>query len=415
MHSIPSNPMVSELIAPITSASWWQTAFERYDSALSRPATQRPLILYNADMDGFAASYFVFKSLQASSGGRAIQSRPVWNFEYDFRWLPNQLTSLNPDLLVCVDLPIIQEPAMLREAANKCPVIIYDHHVVPSNLPPPPGNVTFLNPRVLGLPSDNHPASAFTGAAAMTQNAIIRSELLLLAAGLKGDWALDKYPAVMEAMKQFAPSFAQSPLESHSPLARFTARINALFRARPGAQLPLLQSRLATLIATQPVERAIAIFADDFELERAAADTQREVNLYLDILTQDARSPSENGVFFAVPEVQTFSTGLIATLLAKRNVAPVVGIGFQAGDRVQFELRIAPQTRIDLTQVLQAQRAEFQALTSGGHPMASGALILKSDCRRFADTFRKALTRLYGLSSPSPANGKQFNRMNLQN
>src|ERR1039457_2833013 len=115
MHSIPSNPMVSELITPISSASWWQSALERYDSALSQPATKRPLILSNADMDGFAASYFVFKSLQASSGGRAIQSRPVWNFEYDFRWLPKQLTSLRPDLLVCVDLPIIQEPAIRSE------------------------------------------------------------------------------------------------------------------------------------------------------------------------------------------------------------------------------------------------------------------------------------------------------------
>ena len=273
--------MMTGLLGPITSTLWWQAAFDRYDSVLSQPVTKRPVILYNADMDGFAASYFAFKSLQARFGNLAIQSRPVWNFEYDFRWLPDYLLLLKTDLLVCVDLPVIQEPAMLQEAAKRCPVIIYDHHVVPSNLPPPPGSVTFLNPRVLGVPSDDHPATAFTGAAALTQNVIIPSELLLLAAGLKGDRALDKYPALMEAMKQFAPSFAQSPLESRSPLARFAARINDLFRARPSEQLPQLQYRLATLLATQPVDCAIASFAEEFELEKAATDTQREVNRYL--------------------------------------------------------------------------------------------------------------------------------------
>lgn len=387
--------MNGELTAPITSTTWWKAAFDLYARFLLRSTPQRPLVLYNADIDGFAASYFVFKSLNAISGNVPLefQSRPIWNYEYDFRWIPDVLGEATPDLVVCVDVPIIQEPAILQQAAAAYNILIYDHHVVPPNLPTPPDNVTFLNPWVLGSPGEDHPASAFTGAAALAQNAIIPPDLLLLAAGLKGDLALAKYPALVASLGELIPSYASNPLEWDSPLGRFTSRLNALFRAHPGRHFPNLQQRLGQLLATESVDAAVAAFSNEFQLDQAAADVQREVDKCCIELTQEVVSRTKDGVFIATPSVRTFSVGIIATILAKQNVAPVVVIGFEAGERVQFELRIAPNAGVDLTLVLQEQRAELCPLTSGGHPMAAGALVWKRDSQRFADTLRRALVR----------------------
>jgi single-stranded DNA-specific DHH superfamily exonuclease len=107
-------------------------------------------------------------------------------------------------------------------------------------------------------------------------------------------------------------------------------------------------------------------------------------------LEHKAPSETKDGILIAIPNVKTFNVGILATVLAKRSVAPVVAIGFEAGDRVQFELRISPDSGIDLTAILRKQRAEFAPLTSGGHPMAAGALIWKKDTQRFANSLRNA-------------------------
>ncbi len=387
--------MNAELTAPITSTTWWKAALDLYTHSFLKGKSERPLVLYNADIDGFAASYFVFKSLSAIRGNTPLEfrSRPIWNYEYDFQWIPDVLGAATPDLLVCVDLPIIQEPEVLRQAATAQDILIYDHHVVPPNLPPLPDNVTFLNPRLLGSPSEDHPASAFTGAAALAQNAIIPSDLLLLAAGLRGDVALARYPELLVSLEELIPSYACNPLGWDSPLGRFTSHLNALFRAHPGRDFTNLQQRLAQLLATEAVDTAVAIFSSEFQLDQAAVDVQREVDKYRIELTQDTASLTKDGVFIATPRVKTFSVGIIATILAKQNIAPVVVVGFEAGERVQFELRIAPNADVDLTLVLRDQLTEFRPVTSGGHPMAAGALVWKRDSQRFADTLRRALVR----------------------
>jgi len=392
--------LTQQIIIPITSQPWWRKAFDLYSDALIGSVPRRVLVLYNADIDGFAASYFVFKSLNTARGHtpQVFQARPVWNYEYDFRWVPKLVRETAPDLIICVDIPIIQEPNILLEVGTTHRMVIYDHHVIPPNLPTPPSNVIFINPRAFSLTSDDFPASAFTGAAALSQGALVASDILILAAGLKGDWALARYPDLLASLKSLSVEFGTRPLEHDSALGKFTSRLNALFRAHPGGEFANLHARLAHFLDTQHANTAVVAFTDEFHLVQAAALVQNEVSSSIREMTRSALSETINGVFVSIPKVKTFCVGIIATILAKQNVAPVVVIGFESEDRVQFELRVSQTAGIDLTAVLREQLTEFRPLTSGGHPVAAGALVKKCDTQLFAESFRNALARLGGVS-----------------
>ena len=156
---------VTELLAPLTGAAWWPQAISSFKRALLAAESRRPLILYNADADGFAASYFIRKIIRAELKRIPVGTRAVWNFEYDFQWLPAFLQSQECDLVICVDLPIIQEPAVLSQVKDRLSIIIYDHHVPPDALGlTGEDGLLYLNSRYLGTVSDDHPASAFSGA-----------------------------------------------------------------------------------------------------------------------------------------------------------------------------------------------------------------------------------------------------------
>jgi len=167
------------------------------------------MVLYNADVDGFAASFFVYRYLLASNKIQTnqFQSRPVWNYEYDFQWIPQFVEQTKPDLVVCVDIPIIQEPNVLNAVQKKCRIVIYDHHVVPPNAEIPPDKTLFLNSRTLSGSNEDHPASAFSAAAANQIGSLSIRDLPILATGLRGDWALKKYPEFAEQLEKLLPGF----------------------------------------------------------------------------------------------------------------------------------------------------------------------------------------------------------------
>ena len=381
------------ILMPLTTSAWWRNAYEAYAHGINLNNDESVMVLYNADVDGFAASFFVYRYLLASNNILAsqFQSRPIWNYEYDFQWVPQFIGQAKPDLVVCVDIPIIQEPNVLNAVQKECRIVIYDHHVVPPNVETPRDKTLFLNSRALSDSNEDHPASAFSAAAANQIGALSINDLPILATGLKGDWALKKYPEFAEQLEKLLPGFMGDPSDWNTPLSKFTAQLNALFRAHPGQQFQDLHNRLAYIFDTEPVNDAIATFVDEFQLKKAAADVQLEVDTYLKELEKMALSQTQGGIFIAVPKVKTFNVGILATILARRNIAPVVAIGYEAGERVQFELRIASDAKIDLTKVLREQRTSFQPLTSGGHPMAAGALVWKRDIQRFEDSIREAL------------------------
>jgi single-stranded DNA-specific DHH superfamily exonuclease len=382
------------LLAPLMTAPWWSGAFDRYSRPLLAPHHLRPLVLYNADVDGFAASYFVYKFI-SSAHSKALplqfQSRPVWNYEYDFRWVPDCVQQAKADLVVCVDIPIIQEPQILTEVAEHITTLIYDHHVLPFEPQGNPEKLVFLNSRALGGANEDHPASAFTAAAAIQRNALQLPDLLILATGLKGDWALDRYPLLVSKLNALFPGFVGNVQDRKAPLGALTSNINALFRAHPGKNFRNLQEQLSTFLTSQPPEQALAAFAHAFQLDAAARIVQDQVNIALTDLSANAHLKTTDGILIDVVKSSTFSVGILATVLAKRHVAPIVAIGYEAGDRVQFELRVAQDAKIDLTNLLRRQRAEFQPITSGGHPKAAGALVWKRDLQQFSNSLRNAL------------------------
>lgn len=392
MEAMPEN-----LLAPLTALTWWPEAYHRYSSALASTKFQKPLVLYNADVDGFAASYFVYKfiySVRGASQEFHIQSRPVWNYEYDFKWVPAYLRNSKADLVICVDIPIIQELETLAAAAEYCSIVIYDHHVVHARRLPLHPNVLFLNSRELGGDAADHPASAFAAAAANRRNCVSPADLVVLATGLRGDWALAKYPNVIVHMEKHFPELSTHPEDWKAPLGALTSNLNAMFRAHPGAEFKGVQDQLLNLLRAPENNDIPSVIESTFDLYKSAQVVQLETTEALEQLNRSASSKTAQGILLDVLNTKTFNVGVVATILAKRGVAPIVALGFRAGERVQFELRVAQDSSIDLTRILTLQKKSFQPITSGGHPKAAGALVWMADVHRFSDSLRNAFKQL---------------------
>lgn len=381
------------LLGNLMKANWWPLASQRFKNILRLKNGDRVLILYNADADGFVASYFVYKTLRLINNGTTFKvlTRAIWNYEYDFEWLPHYLSRRSADVIICLDIPIIQEKKIIRKIATTHRIAIYDHHILPDLGIANIKNLLYLNSRILDVKVENHPTSAFTAAIASQLGAIVEPEYLVLAMGLIGDRALKRYPELFEYLQIDYPELLENNNEWKSQLASFTSRLNALFRAYPGKTPPKVQASLAQMIASRNPFIALERFSQRFKLEEAQALVNKEVAFVLNKLTTTENFDKDNIILCLVPGMRTFSVGIVATILAEQRFSSIVALGFVSKDRVQFELRVAEENDIDLTKILQAQHKLFKPLTSGGHPKAAGALVRRSDVDIFCHTLKVAV------------------------
>lgn len=384
---------MSEIFGWLTGSDWWEAVTNEFLSVVSRRASDGVWVLYNADADGFTASYFVMAVIDSQTRPQPvnIQTRAVWNYEYDFGWLVDFAGLNEPGLVICVDIPIIQEPDVLREVSKTCDVLIYDHHV------PPEGiceirRVFYANSRLLEGNDVDCPASLFAAALAFHAGAAGTMDMPVLACGLCGDNCLHTNKEMVEFLWRQFPALLDDRLLSRPLINRITSRVNALFRARPGDTPFDAQRELYLLMRRCAAEVAFAQFCSQYKLDEAQQLVTDEVQPALEFLR--AVEPSKEGLLCEVLDFRTFSVGIVASVLAVQDHAPVVALGFKAGDRVQFEVRTSRDNKIDLTELLKEQKRYFTPISSGGHPKAAGALVRTVDVDKFHSSLKEAILQI---------------------
>ena len=383
---------MSEIFCPLTDADWWDDVADKFLSVLRQHKHERICLLYNADADGFTASYFVLGIIDSLTRPQPanVQTRAVWNYEYDFSWLPDFVADNNPAVIISVDIPIIQEPDILQKISKACEILIYDHHIPPERLDPIP-HVFYANSHLLEAKDVDYPASFFAAALAFSADAAARVDIPVLACGLCCDNCLFTNKQMTKFLWQWFPALMDAPADSRPPLKRLTSRLNALFRANPGHTPADAQTDLYMLLRSFPAEDAFIQFCRHHNLDNAQWLVTQEVQPALERLR--AVEPSSDGLLCEVLDFKTFSVGIVASVLAAQNHAPVIALGFHVADMVHFDLRTNRDNSIDLTKLLKIQRCFFTPISSGGHPKAAGALIHTKDVQKFQTSLQKAITQ----------------------
>jgi len=384
---------MSEIFCPLTDADWWDDVADKFLSVLRQHKHERICLLYNADADGFTASYFVLGIIDSLTRPEPanVQTRAVWNYEYDFSWLPDFVADNNPAVIICVDIPIIQEPDILQKISKECEILIYDHHIPPERLDPIT-QVFYANSHLLEAKDVDYPASFFAAALAFSADAAARVDIPVLACGLCCDNCLFTNKQMTKFLWQWFPALMDAPADARPPLKRLTSRLNALFRANPDHTPADAQTDLYMLLRSFPAEDAFIQFCRQYNLDNAQWLITQEVQPALDFLR--AVEPSRGGLICQVLDFTTFSVGIVASVLAVETCAPVIALGFQVAGRVQFELRTNRDNTIDLTELLKAKRRFFTPISSGRHPKAAGALVDTADVAKFQTSLQKALLQI---------------------
>ncbi len=384
---------MSEIFSPLTDADWWDGVADKFLSVLRQHKHERICLLYNADADGFTASYFVLGIIDSLSRPQPanVQTRAVWNYEYDFAWLPDFVADNSPAVIICVDIPLIQEPDVLQKISDSCEILIYDHHIPPENIDPIP-RVFYANSHLLEAEDVDYPASFFAAALAFGANAAAHVDIPVLACGLCCDNCLFTNKQMTKFLWQGFPALMDAPADSKPPLKRLTSRLNALFRANPGHTPADAQRDLYMLLRSLPAEDAFIQFRRQYNLDNAQWLITQEVQPALEHFR--AAEPSSDGLLCEILDFKTSSVGIVASVLASQDHAPVVALGFQIADKIHFDLRTNRDNSIDLTKLLKAQRSYFTPITSGGHTKAAGALIHTDDFQKFQTSLQKAIPQI---------------------
>jgi len=371
------------------SSAWFEKAAPSFLDHLSSIRDHQVFVLYNADVDGFVASYFIHRAVPSDV---RLKSRAVWNYEFDFAWLLPMFSSAPTSNLICVDIPIIQEPEVLHVLTQRHSILIYDHHVVPARSGINLEGVFYFNSRLYSGEESSQPASAFAAGIAAQAVRLRQNDFGILALGLIGDHSLGMYPDLVENLRKFS----KEPIDPLNPwnswLGRWSSKINAAFRAHPSVQPERMEETLIHAADNGSLSETLERFSEQFSLDDAVhlvdADVKRGLKIF--------ESHSRVSLICRVLDLSTFSVGIVASLLATNGFATVICLGFRTGSRIQFELRRADSTHVDLTQLLTRQRKYFTPITSGGHPVAAGALINASDEESFCTSLRRAFLELEG-------------------
>ena len=376
------------ILRPLTTSCWWEETSDRFIEALRAFASKRIRVLYHADADGFCSSVFVHKVLRHLNPNLdrcQIQSRAVWNFEYDFQWVSDWIARERGEAVIGLDLPLAENQEMLDKICRDHKAAIYDHHVIaPRSVPNRPGSL-YLNWQMFEPDGVNHPACAFAAGVMERLGGLSESDEILLGAGLLGDRALDNYPDLLRKVCSIAGEF---PERGPSP-SFWKGRINARFRACPGETPLQAEQSLIQYLDHYAPWKAFELFSDEYQLEESSEAVTEEVGRIVGMLERSPWKRVDSCVYWRLVNLETFSGGIIASIFAERKVAPIVAIGTTWEGRVQVELRTAPNANINLGELLQSQKDRFSPLASGGHPEAAGALLKRGQEKHFIESLRE--------------------------
>lgn len=391
--------MNSEVASPVKRdrfSELAEDAFSFLGSFMRECSDGRVLVVHHADADGCIAAVYVRQVFRKTHPSAQIEVVPFANHEFTFRKLLRLSAASERKLVVSLDLPVHQEPDIVRRICSSgSRMIIYDHHVQ-GNSVGIPGFVLELNPLNVGMAS--HPACYFGYTLFRLFFPSESHRLWLLGAGLIADHALQDYPEVVSRLARsggdlLAGYKAAEPASAYgTALGRIASRINSGFRYDPG------NAAGASLRAVEEAFEAdnpLAFFSDGLPTFRRLAELQRLIDLdvkrEIQVLKRCDLECSDPPLLFYVSTSRHFIAGVLASIAASENPGVIVAVCSAQEDVFQCEIRRGAQVRIDLTDILKRQRNYFRCISSGGHPAAAGAMIARGEIEGFQLSLLRAL------------------------
>lgn len=343
------------------------------------------LICYNSDADGLFAAVFLYKYFKNFNKNIQIDEKPIFNFQYDFEVIETYVAEKSYDLVFCVDLPIIQETNVVNFIAEKCKLIIYDHHMIlnyeKNKLNK---NILYVNSRDIDLDTT---CTYFSAMLYSTHSKFNKNDLYLMTIGLIGDWAFDKNPWVKQKIVDYFS------IDSIQTLNNYTKKLNGYFRANTNLVYSDIVARLALVKPNSDVVEQLNIIGDNYQLDSCIQIVDAEIKSFVDLIVQEFEQ-DEVKVYCQILACRTFCVGVVASILAQRFSHTLFSLGFESNGKVQFELRTNRENNIQIVDVLREQRKYFSPLTSGGHPKAAGALVPLAEEINFKNSLNLALQNL---------------------
>jgi hypothetical protein len=393
-----SSENLESLLDTHKNNKWWKSAFHNFNNMLLSTLSGHFSILYNADADGFIASYFIYKYLYsfANKDHLQIHTKAVWNFDYDFKWLPRYLSNKNYGTIICLDIPIIQEQNLLMKLSAHYNFVVYDHHMIKYTHIRRSSGILYLNSHQIANNTINYPTCSFAALFASNFMPISLNEYIFLSLGLLSDRSLSNFPKLLEYLLINTIQIKDANKSWDSPLGKAASQLNSIFRAWPGKTPINAQKYLMKVLQSSSFLIAFNDFCFKYKTDAANKKVSKDVDTALGKIEHNfiQMSSPPSSVLINIIEVDSFSVGIVASILAERMIFPIVAIGFKYHDKIQFELRTY-NNAIDLTKVLNHQKRYFIPITSGGHCLAAGALIYKKDYNKFCCTINRSYEDIY--------------------
>lgn len=357
-------------------------ARERVERAINQG--ERILIVGDYDADGIAAAALLFKVLRSRTANVSVRLPHRVKHGYGLNQaFIQEARELKVDLLITVDNGSAAYAEVCLAQEFGIDVIITDHHLPPSQLPPA---YAILNPRRVDCAYPNKDlagaAVAFKLASSLNQDADLAAEILalatigtvadvceisqenraLVASGLK---VLARLPN--PGLRQICQNAAlKANLTTEDIGFRLAPRLNAAGRLAD----PLLAFQALT-------HQEGATFAQELEKLNLKRQKITQVAERLALASLDRESLPPVLVIFN-PELPIGIIGLVAGKLAEKFFRPVLVFTEIEAGIVTGSAR-CPQANFNITQAL-AQNADL-LLKFGGHRTAAGCTLKKANLK----------------------------------
>lgn len=379
----------------------WDEAISKVkDFLLNLSEDEKIFLLHHGDCDGCVSAVYLTKLLMFLKHN-ITRRFAIGSFSYDLQCEKNFLKDASVDVLFCLDLDLISDGILLGEWKSGIKkIFIYDHHKIDieelNSLKKERPDIFYLNPRYLEEPA-SYPSSYF--GYWVFKSIFPEKELneWLLAAGLLGDHALEEHPEIKEIVRiNYRTSLIEeNQLSYRKKLSEITSLINAGYFYRLAKEEDLPFHIAATAF---DLNDPGYFFETNFGFVKELHKRKKIISKECEYLVEESKLKAE--IEEKIPlllyriETEHYLSGLVASELAAIYRNRVIMVGQKINGKISYELRTGKSCTIDLTEVLQEQKKSYRCLSSGGHPKASGALIIAEDEKKFITSFKSALSKI---------------------
>ncbi len=334
----------------------------------------KKILLYHTDSDGISSAALI---LRFFDGFMAVpRDGPIM----DDRFLKD-LVSLEPDVLVVLDLPIDQEWKKMEAVQKKLPgmrMLIIDHHIPEKNLGT--GGNFHINPR---FDKDVYvPASALVYRLLADMGKDVKPLIWIAGVGVVGDYAFEDCKDILKECVESFPEVGKDPRKSalHTISSMLTSAIVLHGLRGVGKDLEIMMKTDSIAEVLKNGYLAACDKKVSGEIKRIMADFKKKAKEFpnLDLMIYKLNS-----------RLNVAST--ISTLLAESYPDKIILVTKQGKQHVKISARYQAG-RINLSELLKSSVSGIGF--GGGHKKAAGAVVNKNDSKEFERRIVERITEL---------------------